>query len=105
MPSKAKRGRKKVMPLLLNKELEDPRVEHKLLQKLDRLQKDYSWISSNNKKLRTSHLNQFIAVKNQKIVFEDKDFKALLKKIKSSRSKIDEYAIEYVRKHPICLLL
>ena len=105
MKPKDQKRRNKAMPLLRTKDTPSHRMERKLLQKLDRLQQDYSWISDNKKKLRTSYINRFIAVKNQTIVFDDKDFDALLVKIKSSRNKIDEFAIDLVRKHPVCLLL
>lgn len=105
MSSNCKKRRKKDMPLLLNKDVDNPRVESRLLNKLNRLTKDYSWIADNKEELVKSHLNLYIAVKNQKIAFEDKDFDGLLTKIRRSRHKVDEYAIDFVRRHPVCLLL
>ena len=82
----------------------DPVLEHKLILKLNRLQEDYAWIL-HEKKLSAEHLNKYVAVKNKTVKFDDTDFRNLLEQIKTSKKNVDDYAIDLIRKRPVCLLL
>ena len=82
-----------------------PEVEKMMLKKLDALQQEYLWISANEKKLKRTHLNKYIAVKGKKIVFESDDCEALLKVILASHREVDSFALKRVTKEPPCLLL
>ena len=105
MKSKETKRRLNGVPLLLQKNRVDPKLEGELLAKLDQLQGEYLWISDNEKKLRSTHLNKYIAVKDQKVVFDSNDFNSLLAKIRDSNNEVDDFAIKRVTKHAPCLLL
>ena len=82
----------------------DPELEHNLLKKQHFLREDYLWIVG-NKTLRSEFENKFIVVKNKKVVYSDKSLPRLLRKITKSGERIDDFAVEYIRKHRACLLL
>jgi hypothetical protein len=104
MKSKLKRG-KNVVPVLVGKNRVNPKLERELLNKLDQLQQEYLWISANKEKLRRTHLNKYIAVKDKKVAFESSDFEALLKVMLSSKQEVDSFAVKRVTKDTACLLL
>jgi hypothetical protein len=92
------------MPLSVNSS-KAPVPHFSLLQKHEKLQRDYLWISSQKEKLRRENNNKYIAVKDQKIVLADDDVFRLLAKLKAQGWQVDDFAVEYISESPACLLL
>ncbi len=93
------------MPVLLQKNSVNPKLEHEMLSKLNQLQLEYLWISDNEHKLQSKHLNKYIAVKDQKVIFDSDDFEALMKVLIKSEQDVDSFAIKHVTTKQACLLL
>jgi hypothetical protein len=93
------------VPLLIENNRVNPKLEQKMLNKLERLQTEYLWISANEKELKCTYLNKYIAVKDKKIAFESYDFEALLKVMIASKQDVDSFAVKRVTKDTACLLL
>ncbi len=91
------------MPLLVEKPRLSPESKH-LLAQHQNLRDDYRWISE-EKTLREDYLNQYIAVKNQKVVLADDNVYVLIAKLKAKGVPVDTVAVEYVSEHPDCFLL
>jgi hypothetical protein len=105
MKPKEQARRKHWVPLLVYKNRVNPKLEKELLGKIEQLEKEYLWISANEKSLKRTHLDKYIAVKNNKVMFESYDFEALLKVIIASKEDVDSFAVKRVTKNTPCLLL
>jgi hypothetical protein len=81
------------------------KLEREMLEKMDKIQQEYLWISSNEEKLKHNHLNEYIAVKDKKVAFSSGDFEALLQVMLASKQDLDTFAVKRVTKDPTCLLL
>jgi hypothetical protein len=102
MNTKTARG--KVTSVLLKRKA-DSVVNSNLLSKLNRLQEDYWWISITYDKIIEHYQNEFIAVKDKQVVFRGNTIQALAAQILSSNNNMDDFAIEFIKKQPTCLLL
>jgi hypothetical protein len=97
--------RRSSMSLLLERKKADMMFDHKLLFKLNRIQEDYWWIAVNYNFLLKTYNNELIAVKDKRVVFKGNTFEALASQILASNNSIDDFAIEQIKKQPVCLLL
>jgi len=93
------------VPLLIQKNRVNPEIEKEMLKKLDNLENDYLWISANEEELKRTHLNKYVAVKDNTVVFESYDFEALLKTMLRLHEDVDSFAVKRVTKNVPCLLL
>jgi hypothetical protein len=71
----------------------------------ERLRKDYLWISEQKTALSKDFLNKYIAVQNRKVILAEDNVYDLLKRIRASGIKPDDYAVEYMSEQPTCFLL
>ena len=88
------------MPLLKIKRDIDPTLEKKLLTTNQRLREDFLWIFTNEQKLRRKYSNNYIAVKNKKVVFVDNTLENVMAEISSAHKNVLDYAIHYVTEKP-----
>ncbi|XHH08596.1 MAG: hypothetical protein ACFCUE_13655 [Candidatus Bathyarchaeia archaeon] len=79
-------------------------IDNALVEKFCRLQNDYKWIISHNKKLRKEYPNQYIAVENQSVRYAEKTVEALMASITKNSEKVENFAIEYINQQPNKLL-
>ena len=71
----------------------------------ERRRNDYKWISEQKTNLFKDFQNKYIAVQNQKVVLAEDNVYDLLKKMRTSGMKPDNYAVEYLSEQPTCFLL
>ncbi len=103
---KSKVMRKKPMSVVVVR----PRVTSSssaLNERREKLQADYKWLLESKKVL--SHdpkfVNKYVAVRQGKVVFAEKDIDSLMRKIKASGQNSDSFAIDFVSQKPTCFLL
>jgi hypothetical protein len=70
-----------------------------------RLQADYIWILTHKEQLRKDHSDKYIAVENQVVCFVGKDINDLISKIAKNKKQVDNFAIDFIGKYPVNLLL
>lgn len=58
--------------------------------------KNIEWVKHNYEKLKKDYMYQFVAVKNQKIIDHDSDFRKLLTRVRKSYPENHEMAFESV---------
>jgi len=75
------------------------------LQSLLEFEKDNRWLHLNMSKLRREHADEFVAIKNEKIIDCSKDINDLFKKLEKRKEKPNEIVIEFVSKENLRLLL
>jgi hypothetical protein len=75
------------------------------LDRFSRLQSDYRWILTHKKQLREEYANKYIAVQNETVRFTGNTIEDLIAAMKSNNAQVDNFAIEYVSKHPVDFLL
>ena len=92
------------MTLLLSKNRVNPRFEKTLLDKPEQLKKEYLWITANEKQLKKRYLNKYIAVRNQRVMFESDDYEARLKVLIKLNEEVGSFTIKKVAKEQTCLL-
>ena len=96
--------RQGTVQVLTRKNRVSPKLS-KILEKLNKLQQEYNWISENSEKLKRTLLNKYVAVKDEKVVFYSDNFEALLKVLIASNEDVDSFALKRVTKDAACLLL
>jgi hypothetical protein len=75
------------------------------LKRFCRLQADYIWILTHKKQLRKDYADKYIAVEDQSVRFIGEDINDLLQNIIKNKKQVDDFAIDYIGKHPANLLL
>ena len=78
-----------------------------LFNRRERLQADYKWLLEQKKVLSRNPktLNKFVAVKNQKVMFAERDINRLVKAIVASGENPNMFAIDFISQHSACYLL
>ncbi len=66
---------------------------------------DSKWISSNLKELKIRYPNSYIAVRDQKVIFSNKNLTELLAWLQKEYGDIKGITIEHITDRPISLLL
>ena len=78
-----------------------------LYERREQLQADYKWLLEQKSVL--SHdpkfLNKFVAVKDKKVVFFEKDPDCLKRKIRATKESPDTYVVDYISQQSTCFLL
>jgi len=82
----------------------DTVLDKELQMKYRRLQEDFLWILANKEKLRDEYANKYIAVENKEVKYSDDTINGIITKIKQSKRKVEDFAIEYIGECPVNLL-
>lgn len=69
----------------------------KEIQLLKEFKKDDDWFYANYERIQSEHLNEFIAVKDERIVAHNKDLDDLIKDLKNKEINPALTLVEFVR--------
>jgi len=78
-----------------------------LFNRRERLQADYKWLIEQKKILSQNPktLNKFVAVKDKKVMFVERDIERLVNAIIASGENPNMFAIDFISQHSACYLL
>lgn len=91
--------------LMVLKDDFSPALRKKLLGKYHKNVETYLWIFANEEELRKKYPDKYIAVEDKTVKFTGETIEEVILKIKSSDKQVDDFVIEFIRTHPINLLL
>lgn len=67
-----------------------------IIQDLQRIEKDSQWFAENTKSIQKKFEEEFIAIKDGKVIEDDKNFNKLLNKLKERGEDPSEIMIKFI---------
>jgi hypothetical protein len=71
------------------------------LQKLESFERDLNWLDKRPQSFRRKYGGNYIAVKNNKVVAQDRELKSLLRKLRNRHYDTHSMVIKYLLDHKI----
>ncbi len=70
--------------------------ETEVKRSLEEAKKDFLWFAENLPELRKKHLNEFVAIRSQKIIASDRDYRRLMDNLTRTLKDMSEIQVEFV---------